>query len=100
MLCYFSRHSKMMLKPSTHWFCFTFMDRNGSIVVNFTLVFLKGNQTVDQLLNILEIAVDNKTIHLLPVEKDTLRLILPSELWCYFVYFNVVIPNPILMWTL
>ncbi|XP_078379812.1 hemicentin-1-like isoform X12 [Oculina patagonica] len=51
---------------------------NGSIVVNFTLVFLKGNQTVDQLLKILEIAVENRTIHLLPVERDTLRLILPT----------------------
>lgn len=62
-------------------------DRNGSVVVNFTLVFLKGNRTVDQLLKVLEIAVDNKTVHLLLVERGTLRLTLPSESGCYFVYF-------------
>ena len=48
-------------------------------MVNFTLVFLKGNRTVDQLLKVLEIAVDNKTVHLLLVERGTLRLTLPSE---------------------
>ena len=50
-------------------------------MINFTLVFLKGNKTVEDLVNILETSIsENGTINSFPVAKDTLRLILPSEL--------------------
>lgn len=49
-------------------------------MINFTLVFLKGNKTVEDLVKILETSVsDNGTISSLSVARDTLRLILPSE---------------------
>ena len=58
----------------------------GSVVVNFTLVFLKGNKSVNELVQILESSVKNGTVHLLAVEKETLRLTLPGEfLCCIFV---------------
>ena len=60
-------------------------------MINFTLVFLKGNKTVEDLVNILETSIsENGTINSFPVAKDTLRLILPSELSCHFVYFIYV----------
>ena len=49
-------------------------------MINFTLVFLKGNKTVEDLVNILETSIsENGTINSLRVANDTLRLILPSE---------------------
>lgn len=49
-------------------------------MVNFTLVFLKGNKTVEDLVKILETSIsDNGTINSLIVARGTLRLILPSE---------------------
>ena len=56
-------------------------------MINFTLVFLKGNKTVEELVKMLETSVaDIGTINLLHVARDTLRLILPRESRCHFVY--------------
>ena len=66
------------------FYCF---DRNGSVVINFTLVFLKGNKTLEDLVKILETSIaDNGTINSLTVARGTLRLILPSESLYHFLY--------------
>ncbi|KAM7442287.1 Hemicentin-1 [Porites harrisoni] len=51
---------------------------NGSVVVNFTLVFIRGNKSVDNLLQVLKESVDNGSVLAIPVERETLYLILPS----------------------
>ena len=49
-------------------------------MINFILVFLKGNKTAEDLVKILEISVSNNgTINSLFVARDSLRLIFPSE---------------------
>ena len=61
--------------------CFIiFAYRNGSVVVNFTLVFIRGNKSVDNLLQVLKESVDNGSVLAIPVERETLHLILPCEL--------------------
>lgn len=55
-------------------------------MVNFTLVFLKGNKTVGELVQILQISVYNGTVNSIPVERGTLHLILPSEFMIFVVY--------------
>ena len=50
------------------------------MIINFTLVFLKGNKTAEELVKMLEMSVaDNGTIDSFRVARDSLRLILPSE---------------------
>ena len=65
------------------------VDRNGSVVVNFTLVFIKGNKTVDELVQVLQNSVDNGSIQMIPVERPTLRLVLPSEFMILYTYLLV-----------
>lgn len=45
-------------------------------MVNFTLVFFKGNNAVDELLQVLEKSVQNGSVYSIPVESGTLRLTL------------------------
>ena len=49
-------------------------------MVNFTLVFIRGNKSVDNLLQALKESVDNGSVLAIPVEIETLHLILPCEL--------------------
>jgi len=42
------------------------------------LVFIKGNKTVDELVQVLQNSVDNGSIQMIPVERPTLRLVLPT----------------------
>ena len=55
------------------------VDRNGSVVVNFTLVFIRGNKSVEGLLQVLKRAGDNGTVKEISVERETLRLVLPPS---------------------
>lgn len=45
-------------------------------MVNFTLVFFKGNNTVDELLQVLEKSVQNGSVYSIPVESGALWLTL------------------------
>ena len=45
--------------------------------MNFTLVFIRGNKTVEELLQVLKSSVANGTVHTIPVERGTLSLVLP-----------------------
>ena len=49
-------------------------------MVNFTLVFIRGNKSVDNLLQVLKESVDNGSVLAIPVERGTLHFILPCEL--------------------
>ncbi|XP_068685500.1 hemicentin-1-like [Montipora foliosa] len=50
---------------------------NGSVVVNFTVFFIRGLKTPDKMVVAFNDAVNNGSVALLSVEKGTLRLILP-----------------------
>ena len=45
--------------------------------MNFTLVFIRGNKTVEELLQVLKSSVASGTVYTIPVERGTLSLVLP-----------------------
>lgn len=53
-----------------------YSDTIDNVMVNFTLVFFKGNKTVDELHQVLEKSVENGSVYSLPVQRGTLRLTL------------------------
>ena len=64
---------------SEGFYCFDSSDASDNVMVNFTLVFFKGNKTVDELHQVLEKSVENGSVYSLPVQRGTLRLTLISE---------------------
>lgn len=61
---------------SEGFYCFDSSDASDNVMVNFTLVFFKGNKTVDELHQVLEKSVENGSVYSLPVQRGTLRLTL------------------------
>lgn len=64
---------------SEGFYCFDSSDASDNVMVNFTLVFFKGNKTVDELHQVLEKSVENGSVYSLLVQRGTLRLTLISE---------------------
>ena len=56
-------------------------------MVNFTLVFIRGNKTVEELVKVLEDAVKNGTVNSIAIERETLWLVLPRELTVLHICF-------------
>ena len=49
------------------------------MVISFTLVFLKGNKTVEDLVTILETAFSGNGTMAFTIARDSLLLVLPSK---------------------